>query len=1163
MIHLGSLGLSRNGFWGKSMAEKFDWKKIIKGTGKENRTGDVIYLPPNNEVRLPMASEPVATNQAGGTLVAPPIVLAPHAPAVPVHPGYVKPDLIIPPATPQADQPADLPWWAKGDGAPVVNQFSTPVAPVVPSAPVVQAPISPVAPAMDIPPMPTPGRVTAAPAQEYISLAPPAASLPTFEMPAVEPVQSPVEKPVTPVFQVSDFPAPHIEAPLISAPTVREPEVTAPAEFFGAPLSVNEPESVVPPISTQFVAPIAPDFTEPLVPTFADLSAPIAFETISLAPIEPVVHAPAPVEFKLEEPKPVELAPPVPSVEAPVEMVTPIHVEPKPAEPIELAPRVPTMDAPVEMVKPIHFEAPQGFEPIVLAPLEPVEAPVTKAPMLFQPVLEDVVPPAIPVDQKSVMPPAPLGPVSFAPMKPVQPVVPQEPVQVELSDPKVENIEPISLAKIHVELPTAAVEPTVLAHEETAPVESLTPVEPEPPTLLREFAPTPKVLEPISLAPIQVEPVAVEPSSVESLPLEPVALDAEMPEPEGPALTTAFPPGLLQAIPSPGLDQVPTREPAAFKPIPRPLFTQEAASLEGLPPADPTKLGLLLLDHKLISRPQLERALQQQVETRQSLGSILVGMKAITEKRLVQVVAAQSGVTAWHLETDPPTPEALTLLPGEVCKELQVLPVAVRGDLLLLAMRDTSDTAAMEAVRELTHMRLEPVLAEEQRLAHTIDSAYAIRDSRAMANVDDLVDQALRDYGSSRSKSSDRSQLTEEDTRPVVGLVNQIIQDAIRMRASDIHIEPREDKADIRYRLDGELLKVQSIPEALIPMLTTRIKIMAEMDIVEYRTPQDGRISAQVGTSRVDIRVSSLPNHYGQRMVLRILDKAVGLRRLEKLGFDEENLSMFRTLIAKPYGLLLVTGPTGSGKTTTLYAALNEIKRDGSNIMTCEDPIEYDLEGINQSQVNEKVGLTFAEQLRATLRQDPDVILVGEIRDQETAQTAIRAALTGHLVLSTLHSNDAPSAIPRLLDMDIDPYLLSTALIGTISQRLLRVICPYCRQPHSATQEEGELLHKYFGVNERPELFEGMGCEKCFNTGYKGRMAVHEIMPVVDEVAKLIAARAPVEAVRASASNYGYLSMQDDALSRVLRGQTSLAEVRRLLFFDSFERREAPRARPV
>ncbi|MCX7800013.1 MAG: ATPase, T2SS/T4P/T4SS family [Fimbriimonadales bacterium] len=567
------------------------------------------------------------------------------------------------------------------------------------------------------------------------------------------------------------------------------------------------------------------------------------------------------------------------------------------------------------------------------------------------------------------------------------------------------------------------------------------------------------------------------------------------------------------------------------------------------------RLGELLLSHRLITQEQLDQALALQRERPGSLGSILVSLGHITEDLLLQALAAQHGVSAWRLERDAPKAAAVAKVPEHICRTYQVLPVEVRGDLLVLAMRNPYDLDAIDAVRNVTGMRVEPVLAQEDRLANAIEKAFQHRGRSE--HFDGYVERALEEF-KPQDERSRKATLTEEDTRPVVGLVNQILIDAIRMGASDIHIEPRADRVDLRYRIDGELHPIRTIPQGLMPMLTTRLKILADLDIVESRLPQDGRISVEVDGRDVDLRVSVLPNYHGQRIVLRILDKSVTLKKLDELGFSPQNLRIFRNLIHKPYGMILVTGPTGSGKTTTLYAALREVQKKTNNVMTCEDPVEYDIDGINQSQVFEKVGLTFAMQLRAILRQDPDVVLVGEIRDRETAETAIRASLTGHLVLSTLHCNDAPSAVPRLLDMGINPYLLSTSLIGVMAQRLLRTLCADCRVPDD-DGEDRALLEAVLGHNQVPTIYRAKGCLKCGSTGFRGRIAVHEILPVTPEVGSLIAEQAPIEAIKRAGARYGYEPLQVDAIRKVIDGRTTLAEAQRLVFFETLPTQPAER----
>lgn len=556
-----------------------------------------------------------------------------------------------------------------------------------------------------------------------------------------------------------------------------------------------------------------------------------------------------------------------------------------------------------------------------------------------------------------------------------------------------------------------------------------------------------------------------------------------------------------------------------------------------------TRLRDLLLSMKLVTREQLAQAEKMQRETPAPIGSILVSLGFLTEERLLSATAAQMGVAPWHLGDQAPETDAIRRVPGNICRTYQLLPVEVRGDLLVVAMRNPLDFDAIDLVRNVADMRVEPVLVDGDRLMRAIDDLFGARS--AEPDFTNLIETAAEGR-TSKNRTGTVVQKMDEDSRPIVNLVNQLLTEAIRAGASDLHIEPRADRADVRYRIDGQMKKVSEIPHSVLPMVTTRLKIMAEIDIVEFRVPQDGRVAVQIDGRQVDLRVSVIPNHHGQRIVLRILDQSKSLKSLNEVGFRERDLQVFRNLVRKPYGMFLVTGPTGSGKTTTLYAALAELRQVTNNIMTCEDPIEYDIDGVNQSQVNEKVGLTFASQLRATLRQDPDVILVGEIRDGETAQTAMRAAMTGHLVLSTLHCNDAPSAIPRLLDMEIDPFLLSTSLIGVMSQRLLRVLCPHCKEEKLAGLDELELLESH-GVTSRT-VFTPRGCAMCAGTGYKGRAPVHEIMPVSPAMAKMIAERATLDALRDVA---GFVSMQSEALEMVREGRTSLDEAQRMVFFET------------
>ncbi len=557
------------------------------------------------------------------------------------------------------------------------------------------------------------------------------------------------------------------------------------------------------------------------------------------------------------------------------------------------------------------------------------------------------------------------------------------------------------------------------------------------------------------------------------------------------------------------------------------------------------RIGDKLVALGVISEKQLAEALDAQRLAPAPLGSILVRQGVITEECLLDALAAEYGVAAWPLTTKPVDPAALGKVPESICREYQILPVAVEGKKLLVATSNPEDLEAMDMVRYATRMTVVPVLASRHRLIRAIEDVF----QKNRASMDELVTAAVKRVDDQQPTVVEERRDDDMDTAPVVGLVNQILSEAVRGGASDIHIEPRADRVDIRFRVDGHLYKSREVPSRLANMLTSRLKIMAELDIVESRMPQDGRISIEVDGRSIDLRVSVLPNYHGQRIVLRVLDKAMSLRKLEDLGFTADDLTLFKRLIGKPYGLFLVTGPTGSGKTTSLYAALNAMRSEVSNVMTCEDPIEYELDGINQSQVNEKVGLTFAMQLRAILRQDPDVVLVGEIRDEETAVTAVRASLTGHMVFSTLHCNDAPGAVPRLVDMGIDPFMLSTSLTGVMSQRLIRLLCT-CATKRLISAEERRMLAMY-GVAAPIEVYEPKGCDKCRNQGFKGRRAVTEILPIAPAVAQLIADNQPAERIKIEGMKWGYVPMQLRVLQLFADGKTTLEEASRMVFLDA------------
>ena len=559
-----------------------------------------------------------------------------------------------------------------------------------------------------------------------------------------------------------------------------------------------------------------------------------------------------------------------------------------------------------------------------------------------------------------------------------------------------------------------------------------------------------------------------------------------------------------------------------------------------------SRIGDHLVDRQLVTAEDLDKALATQLNTGERLGAVLIRQGSVSEDDLLAALANLLDTSLWDLAELPPSEEALALVPVVECARRKVVPVAVEDGVLLLAMTDVIDIEALDSIAVRLEMPVKPVLVSERALTRALGNLTGLGD------MGELVSRALEVVKDSDIGPYEDRLITAEDTAPVMSLVNHLILDAIAMQASDVHIEPCRDRVEVRVRMDGHLHTMREFPTRLLSTVVARLKIMAELDITESRRPQDGRFSVRLDKRSIDVRVSVLSTFYGQRVVMRILDVSVASRSLEDLGFTSQNEAMFKELISRPYGMILVTGPTGSGKTTTLYSALNEIKDSSRNFMTCEDPIEYDMDGVAQSQINEKAGLTFPSQLRAILRQDPDVVLVGEIRDVETAQTAIRASVTGHLVLSTLHCNDAIGALPRLFDMGAEPFMLSTSLVGVVAQRLIRVLCPACKKKDAPTSQEVAIWNRYDLSGDLKKVWRPSGCKQCFGVGYRGRAGVHEVLAVTPELASKIADRASFTSLATTAQKYGYRPMQADTLLRVKTGQTSFEEARRVLAFDTF-----------
>ena len=562
------------------------------------------------------------------------------------------------------------------------------------------------------------------------------------------------------------------------------------------------------------------------------------------------------------------------------------------------------------------------------------------------------------------------------------------------------------------------------------------------------------------------------------------------------------------------------------------------------------RLGDLLVREGLIDNEQLARALQEQKGSNDKLGGILVKLNFVTEEKLIAFLSRQYGIQSITLSQLDVDPEVLKLVPEQIARKYEVLPIKRQGNQLTLAMADPTNVFALDDVGFMTNLQVVPVVASQAALRAAIDRSY---DSKGgIADIVSEMEGAAADVelveGDEESAAKvDVFELKESaDEAPVVRLINMILVDAIRRGASDIHLEPYEKVFRVRFRVDGVLHEIMTPPKRLEAALTSRVKIMASLDIAERRLPQDGRIKLRFNQREIDFRVSTLPTIFGEKTVMRILDKDSLQLDLTMLGFDSWSLEQFNKAIHSPYGMILITGPTGSGKTTTLYSAIHTINSPDINIMTAEDPVEYNLKGVNQVQVNDEIGRSFAGALRAFLRQDPDVILVGETRDLETAQIGIRAALTGHLVLTTLHTNDCPSTVARLLDMGIPPFLVSSSLMLILAQRLGRRVCKDCKEPYEADEETlVPYGHTPQGLG-KVSFFKGKGCATCSFTGMKGRVAIYEVMPITQEVRDLIIRNAPTAEIREMAQAQGMKTLRQNALQKVLDGMMTLEEVLRV-----------------
>jgi len=552
------------------------------------------------------------------------------------------------------------------------------------------------------------------------------------------------------------------------------------------------------------------------------------------------------------------------------------------------------------------------------------------------------------------------------------------------------------------------------------------------------------------------------------------------------------------------------------------------------------QLGDILLEGGLVTPEQLGGAVEEQQKLGRSLGRVLVDLGILTEAQLVAEMATRIGMQFVDLSDFAVDGSAVSRISDAVCRRHNALPIGYEDDKLVVAMSDPANVFALDDIRSISGYEIKPVVATKADVIAAINKYH-----RGDAEMGDLT--TVLDTGSDADEDlANVKEVTDE--APIVKFVNLLITQAIQDRASDIHIEPTERDLRVRFRIDGVLHEVMRSPKTITSGVTSRLKIMADINIAERRVPQDGRLSVNANGKKIDLRVATLPTVWGEKIVMRVLDNSTAMLKLSDLGFSDSNYEVYSKSFVKPYGMILVTGPTGSGKSTTLYATLNIVSKPEVNVITVEDPVEYRLPGINQVQANPKAGLTFSAALRSILRSDPDIVLLGEIRDGETAHIAVEASLTGHLVLSTLHTNDAPSAVVRLTEMGIEPFLVGSALDCVLAQRLARRLCPKCKEAYAPTPEM--LVANRFPWEDGmdlPTIYRPVGCSACSKTGYKGRLALHEVMAVSEEIERLTVERASSMAITKVAVEQGMITLRHDGLLKVLAGVTSIEEIFRVV----------------
>jgi type IV pilus assembly protein PilB len=547
------------------------------------------------------------------------------------------------------------------------------------------------------------------------------------------------------------------------------------------------------------------------------------------------------------------------------------------------------------------------------------------------------------------------------------------------------------------------------------------------------------------------------------------------------------------------------------------------------------RLGDLLIEAQIITPEQLQTALEEKAPN-QKIGDALLQRGYITDQQLAEILERQLGIPHINLLQYPFDTNLFSLVSKETAKRNLIIPLKKEGNKLFVAMVDPMDFIVIDDLRLATGFQIETAIATREDIIRAINKYY---------NVDEGLEELFDDLPSNQQGQDD--DVTNLDS-PIVRLVNQMLANAVVQKASDIHIDPQETKIVVRFRVDGVLRVERVLPRHMLSVLTARIKIMSNLDITEHRIPQDGRIKMNLDFHPIDLRISTLPTVYGEKIVMRILDMGAALNDLSKIGFNTLNYKRFTDLIEQPTGIVLITGPTGSGKSSTLYAALNRLNSEEVNIITIEDPVEYQLEGINQIQVNPNVGMTFAAGLRSILRQDPNIIMVGEIRDKETAEIAIRASLTGHLVLSTLHTNDSLGTVTRLIDMGVEPFLIASSLTGIVAQRLVRKVCPVCAETHEPSQREKDIFARR-GL-KIDKINRGKGCPSCNMTGYKGRIALHEVLVLNDDMRRVIMNDDSFQKLKEQAIKSKTIFLIDDGLLKVKQGLTTTEEVLRVAILE-------------